>query len=99
MCLKVFLNYKIVLIINRLLAFLSLISYLDIEATEKNFKVLTLFVCDIFENKSYCIYNTSSSDIIKSSFKLDEVYEGVSIDGVLSRKMQIVPYIMDTLDK
>ena len=77
----------------------SLISYLDIEATEKNFKVLTLFVCDIFENKSYCIYNTSSSDIIKSSFKLDEVYEGVSIDGVLSRKMQIVPYIMDTLDK
>lgn len=77
----------------------SLISYLDIEATEKNFKVLTLFIGDIFENKSYCIYNTSSSDIIKASFKLDEIYEGVCIDGVLSRKMQIVPYIMNTLDK
>lgn len=77
----------------------DLVSYLDEEAKNKGFKVLTLFITDIFENKSYCLYNSSAGDIIKVSFSLDKVYEGVVLNGVVSRKIQIAPYIMDALDK
>ena len=35
----------------------------------------------------------------QESFKLKEIYEGVILEGVVSRKVQIAPYIMDVLDK
>ena len=76
----------------------SIVDYLNIVATKEKYKILTLFITDIFENKSYIIYNTHSGEIIKESFKLDNIYEGVSVNKILSRKSQIVPYIMDTLD-
>ena len=59
----------------------------------------SLFITDIFENQSYCIYNTSAKEIIKNSFDLKEVYEGVALKDILSRKMQIAPYLMDTIEK
>ncbi len=77
----------------------SLVEYLDNESESKNYKVLTLFVTDIFNHKSYIIYNKACENTIKDSFKLDDIYEGISLPNVLSRKSQIVPYIMDTIEK
>ena len=77
----------------------ELVEFLNEEAKRYDFKVLTLFVTDIFKNKSYCLYNESASDIIMKSFKLDKVYEGVELDGVVSRKVQIAPYLMDSLER
>ena len=79
--------------------FNELVSFLNEEAHNKDYKVLTLFVTDIFENKSYCLYNSSASDIIKSAFNLENAFEGVTLEGVISRKVQIYPYIMDAIDK
>ena len=76
----------------------EMVKYFDQVAEDKNYKVLTLFITDIFENKSYIIYSSKSEEIIKESFKLDSIYEGVSLNNILSRKSQIVPYIMDTLE-
>ena len=75
----------------------GIVDYLDEEAKSKKYRVLTLFIIDFFENKSYCLYNRSAEDIIKRSFSLSDVYEGVVLPGVLSRKVQIVPYIMDSV--
>ena len=75
----------------------DIVNYLDEEAKDKKYRVLTLFVTDIFENKSYCLYNRSAEDIIRRSFNLKDVYEGVVLPGVLSRKIQIAPYIMDSV--
>ena len=77
----------------------ELVKYIDEEAHEEKYKVLTLFITDIFKNTSYCLYNSDASDIIKVSFKLNNVYEGIELPGVISRKVQIAPYIMDALDK
>ena len=76
----------------------EMVKYFDQVAEDKNYKVLTLFITDIFENKSYIIYSSKSEEIIKESFKLDSIYEGISLNNILSRKSQIVPYIMDTLE-
>ena len=77
----------------------SIVKYLDDVSVTENMRVAALFITDIFENQSYCIYNTSAKEIIKNSFDLKEVYEGVALKNILSRKMQIAPYIMDTIEK
>ena len=77
----------------------EIVKFLNEEAHKEKYKVLTLFVTDIFEKKSYCLYNSDADDILKISFKLDKIYEGVELPGVISRKVQIAPYIMDALDK
>ena len=73
-------------------------TYLNEVAKKQGYKVLTLFITDVFDKESYCFYNESAEDIIKSAFHKDKVYEGVKLDGILSRKAQIVPYIMEILE-
>ena len=79
--------------------FKELSSFLDEEAKRGNYKVLTLFVTDIFQNRSYCLFNKSASDVIKNAFNLSKVDDVVVLNGVLSRKIQIAPYIMEVLSK
>jgi manganese-dependent inorganic pyrophosphatase len=56
-----------------------------------------LFVSDPIKKGSYVFYNELSSGIIKEAFNLDEVYQGVFIKGIISRKKQIIPAIMNIL--
>ena len=58
-----------------------------------------LFITNILTKQSMIIYNNTSMNIIKDAYNLDDIYEGVIIDGILSRKKQIVPNIMNILEK
>ena len=75
----------------------DLVVLLDETAKKEKYKVLAIFITDFFANKSYCLYNKDAEDIIKNRFNLDKIHEGVMLKGVLSRKVQIVPYIMESL--
>lgn len=77
----------------------EIVEYLNETASKEGFKVLTLFFTDFFDNTSFCLYNESAKDIIMNSFKLNKIEEGIEIPGIMSRKIQILPSIMDTLDK
>lgn len=77
----------------------SLVNYLDEVSNNENIRVVTLFVTDIFENVSYCLYNRDAENIIKNSFDLKEIYEGVPLKDIVSRKIQIAPYIIDAIEK
>ena len=46
-----------------------------------NYKILCLFVTDIFDNISYCIYNDEADDIVMLAFDLKEVYQGIPLKG------------------
>ncbi len=76
----------------------AMVEYLDFVCQKNNYNVVTLFVTDIFNNISYCLYNTGSERIIKNSFDLDKIYEGIELKNILSRKVQIAPYIMESMD-
>ncbi len=76
----------------------EMIKYLDEVAESNDYKVLTLFITDIFNNVSHCLYNSSAKEIIRKSFELDTIHEGVELKNILSRKVQIAPYIMETID-
>ena len=77
----------------------EMVDYLNTTATKEGYKVLTLFVTDIFDNISYCLYNDQADDILIQGFKLEKIYQGIPLKGVVSRKIQIVPNIMEVLDR
>ena len=76
----------------------EIVTYLNEVARKDNYKVLTLFVTDVFDKESYCFYNESAEEIIMNAFHKDSISEGVKLDGILSRKAQILPYIMEILE-
>ena len=64
-----------------------------------NLSTVTLFVTDIVKNGSYVLYNDSAKHMIEDSFDLNEVEEGTFLNGMVSRKKQILPAIMEVLGK
>lgn len=70
------------------------------EVAEHNDKlIIALFVTDIIKNGSYIIYNESAKDILDNCFNIPDLYEGMFLPGYISRKKQIIPNIIDVLEK
>lgn len=60
---------------------------------------VVLFITDVYKNGSYVIYNTKSADIVRDAFDLDEVHEGLYIDALVSRKKQMLPALLEVIEK
>jgi len=63
------------------------------------YKLTALYITNILTKTSYLVYNEEAENIIKDAYNLETVYQGIELPGVLSRKKQIVPYIMDAIEK
>ena len=61
--------------------------------------MVTLFVTDVISNGSYVLFNTSSKDIVADSFNIPNIEEGAFIKDLVSRKKQMLPNLMETLEK
>lgn len=60
---------------------------------------VVLFITDIYKNGSYVIYNNNAEDIVKDAFDLEKIYEGVYIDNLVSRKKQMLPALLEVIEK
>ena len=69
----------------------------ELSKTE-DYTVLALFVTDILKNGSYIFFNESSRNIISGSFGIDNIEQGHFFGGLVSRKLQIIPRIMNHMD-
>lgn len=69
------------------------------EIAKRDYTTVTLFITDIVENGSYVLYNTEAKHIIEDSFDITEMEEGIFIPNLVSRKKQMLPQIMETLEK
>lgn len=67
-------------------------------AKDEDYTVIALFVTDILKNGSYIFFNEKAFDIISNSFGVNDIKEGHFFDGLVSRKKQIVPKIMNYMD-
>ena len=56
-----------------------------------------LFVTDIIKNGTYAYFSDEGKDILAKAFNC-EMEEGTYLPGVLSRKMQILPNILDIMN-
>lgn len=66
---------------------------------QKKFDVVGLFITDILNESSYILYSDNSHSILKAAFNLDNLEQGLLLKGVVSRKKQIMPNLIYTLDK
>ncbi len=82
-------------VINRKQDYIDLLNRIG---KENDYKLIALFVTDIINNCSYCFFNDKGKLILENSFDND-FYQGIKMDGILSRKKQIIPAIMNTLEK
>ena len=76
----------------------ELVYEMEKEVKRHNLSVCSLFVTDFFTHNSYLIYSKSSENILKEAYGLTELHQGYVLEGVVSRKKQILPLIMDVLD-
>jgi len=75
------------------------VSLLNNISSLENYKIICLFVTDIINNGSYVIYNTNSEEDIKDAFNIDNIFEGCYIENIISRKKQIIPNLLESLQK
>ena len=62
-----------------------------------DYNMVLLFVTDILKNGSYIFFNNESEELVDKCFGKD-LDEGSFLEGIVSRKKQVIPKIMKALD-
>jgi len=65
----------------------------------EDYKATALFITDILKNGSYILFNEDSKDVFAGAFGVEDIEEAYFFEGMVSRKKQIVPKLMNYLDK
>lgn len=74
------------------------IKELNEDANDEGYTAMALFVTDILKNGSYIFFNEKAKEIFANSFGVENIEEGYFFEGLVSRKKQIVPKLMNYLD-
>ena len=74
------------------------VSCLNEIAKDEDYSFIALFVTDILKNGSYILFNENSKDIVSGSFNVENIEEAHFFEGLVSRKKQIVPKVMNFMD-
>lgn len=72
------------------------IDMLNSVSKSNNYKFVALFVTDIIKNGTYIYYSDEGKNIIEKAFNI-ELIQGYYLENILSRKMQILPNILDVM--
>lgn len=70
------------------------VNLLNDVAEANDYYLVALFVTDIINKGSYVIYSRRAEDILRKVYKNEDLTQGTFLDGVVSRKKQILPGIM-----
>lgn len=73
------------------------IEMLNNVANLNEYKFVALFVTDIIKNGTYVYYSNEAKDILANAFNIEDIPEGAYLPGILSRKMQILPSILEIM--
>ncbi len=77
-------------------------SYVELIETMKkngNYKFIVVAITDILKNGSYFIFTSSGKDIIEAGYAIQDIKQGIYIDGQVSRKKQIVPALINGINR
>ena len=74
------------------------IEFLNKTRELKGFKLMALFITDIINNGSYVLFSSNAQTIMALAYNLDYIEQGHYLDGVISRKKQIIPNIMSEIE-
>lgn len=63
-----------------------------------NYLFVCLFVTDILENGTYVLYSDRAKEILESAFEVKDIQQGHFLKGIISRKKQILPVLMNDME-
>ena len=58
-------------------------------------EIALLFVTDVIKNGSYLYYNENSKKILEEAYGIENIEQGIYMDGVVSRKKQMLPPLLE----
>lgn len=64
-----------------------------------DYYIICFLVTDIMKNGSYFYFNDNAKNILDNCFNLENFNQGEYIDGCVSRKKQVIPQIMNYIEK
>lgn len=64
---------------------------------EKEYKLVLVAVTDILKNGSYLFFDQASKEIMEDAFGILDMKQGTYVDGIVSRKKQLVPKILENI--
>ena len=74
------------------------IDMLNNVADLNEYKFVALFVTDIIKNGTYVYFSDSGKEILAQAFDIESLEEGTYLQDILSRKMQILPAILEIMN-
>lgn len=61
---------------------------------EKGYSMLVMFITDIMKKGSFVLFCEGSKRKLEEAMEVEEMYQGIFMEGILSRKKQIMPRLM-----
>ena len=74
------------------------IRLLNTVSESNNYLFVCLFVTNILENGTYVLYSDRAKEILESAFGIKDIKEGYFLKGIVSRKKQILPVLMNDME-
>lgn len=65
---------------------------------EHNYEILSFCITDVINSNTYILYNEASKNVFETIFNIHDLYQGYKLKGVVSRKKQIIPLLMEELN-
>lgn len=77
----------------------SYINLIEKMKDENGCKFIVLAITDILDNGSYFLFTKSAKEILEAGYAIKDIKQGQYIDGQISRKKQIVPTIINGINR
>ena len=74
------------------------IELLNNVSNNNNYLFVCLFVTDILDNGTYVLYSDRAKEVLESAFSIKDIKQGHFLKGIVSRKKQILPVLMNDME-
>ena len=64
---------------------------------EHKYDIMAFVITDVINSNSYLLYNEKAKTVFETIFDANPIYEGYKLNGIVSRKKQIIPLMMEEL--
>ena len=74
------------------------IEVLEKISKEHGYEILSFCITDVINSNTYILYNEASKNTFETIFNIPNLHQGYKLKGVVSRKKQIIPLLMEELN-
>lgn len=73
------------------------VSVLEKISKDHEYDIMAFCITDVINSNTYLLYNEKAKTVFETIFDANPIYEGYKLNGVVSRKKQIIPLLMEEL--